>query len=150
MSYVISFFIVIYIALLCNINSVCWKSRLQLLHYPFYAVTIICHVYHGLAKHSSDHFEHTRIEVTLIMDATGWPTKACLTCVAVYQVEFSPHGNPGARLFVLVHDEGAVFETKVLVVFGKEPVITIIIKKRGRDNTYIGKIFSFNLSLGLV
>jgi hypothetical protein len=84
------------------------------------------------------------------MNATGWPTEACLACVAVYQVEFSPHGNPGARLFVLVHDEGAVFETKVLVVFGKEPVITIIIKNRGRDNTYIGKIFSFNLSLGLV
>jgi hypothetical protein len=73
------------------------------------------------------------------MNATGWPTKACLTCVAVYQVEFSPHGNPGARLFVLVHDEGAVFETKVLVVFGKEPVITIIIKKRGEILLTLGR-----------
>lgn len=65
------------------------------------------------------------------MDTAGWPTKACLACVAVYQVEFSPHSDPGARLFVLVNDKGAVFETKVLVVFGKEPVITIIIKKDG-------------------
>ena len=88
--------------------------------------------------------------MAFIVYTTRWAAKACLACVTIYQVKLAPHSDSRARFLALVNNECTVFEAKVIIIFREYPKTNDTINKVIIDLTYIGNIFSFNLSLGLV
>ena len=74
--------------------------------------------------------------MAIIMDSSGGPAETSLAGVAIYQIKLAPHNDSRARLFAFVHDEGAVFETEIVVDLRKQS-----------EKLYRGEYFSILLHI---